>query len=32
VEDDGEPFPAVWLPLDRLSDVTVYPTDLANLV
>lgn len=32
VEDDGEPFPSVWVPLERLSDVTVYPSDLRSLL
>jgi len=27
-----ETYPAVWHPVDRLSDVTVYPENLASLV
>lgn len=31
-EDDGGSYTAVWLPVDNLDDVTVYPEDLGILV
>lgn len=31
-EDDGGSYTAVWMPLDGLDDVTVYPGDLGSLV
>jgi ADP-ribose pyrophosphatase YjhB (NUDIX family) len=32
VESDGEEFPVEWVPLDALTEVTVYPAELGSLL